>query len=81
VRKQRRRSRPERREPRFGISPRVACRDKWRRIERLQANKEWKAEYNDCRDRWRAGDRDVVFPYGTYLYRVRHSVRVAEPPT
>jgi hypothetical protein len=81
VRKQQRRSHPKSREPRFGISPRVACRDKWRRIERLQANKAWKAEYNDCRDRWRAGDRDVVFPYGTYLYRVRHSVRVAERPT
>jgi hypothetical protein len=81
VRKQRRRSRPKSRDPRFGISPKVACKDQWRRIERLQANKAWKAEYCDCRDRWRAGDRDIVFPYGTYLYRVRHRVAVAERPT
>jgi hypothetical protein len=61
--------------------PRVACKDKWRRIERLQANKAWKAEYCERRDRWRAGDRDTVFPHGTYLYRVRHGVAVAERPT
>ena len=81
VRRQRRRSRPHGREPRFGISPRLACKDKWRRIERLQANKVWQARYASCRKRWVAGERDVEFPYGTYLMRVRFGVRIAAAPT
>ena len=32
------RARPDKR---FGISPKVACKDKWRRIERLRYNKRW----------------------------------------
>ncbi len=32
-------SRPNTREPRRGLSPRVACRNKWARIEALQRNR------------------------------------------
>lgn len=32
-----------------------------------------------CRERWRDGDREVVFPAGTYNMRVEHGVAVAEP--
>ena len=31
--------------------------------------------------RYKAGEEDVVFPYGTFRMRVRHGVRVADPPS
>lgn len=77
---QRRHDRPGTRESRFRMSPKVACRDKWRRIERIEANKAWLAEYNDARRSWAAGLRDVVFPAGTYKLRVQHGVYCAPPP-
>jgi len=69
---------PHTREPRFKPSPRVACINKWRRIEKLQADKQWRADYKRALERWRAGDRTVVFPPGTYQMRVLHGVRCAE---
>ena len=80
VLEQRRHGRPRTREPRFGISPKVACRNKWLRIERLQANKLWLATYCGALIRWRVGDREVVFPAGTYKMRVVHRARCAEVP-
>jgi putative transposase len=77
---QSRHSRPRSRERRGKISPTVACRDKWRRKERLQQNKRWLIAYGDALERWRAGDREVVFPAGTYLMRVVHGARCAEAP-
>jgi len=68
---------PENREPRFRLSPRLACRNKWRRIERLQANKRWLGGYRRALAAWSAGDREVVFPAGTYQMRVRHGVHCA----
>jgi hypothetical protein len=39
-------------------------------------------EYAECLRRWRAGNREVVFPYGTYAMRVFHGARCAQaPPT
>lgn len=78
--KQARHAVPKSRERRFQISPRVACKDKWRRIERLRANRAWLEEYEPCYRRWRAGERDVVFPYGTNKMRAQHGVRVAPRP-
>jgi hypothetical protein len=72
-------ARPKSREPRFRISPKVACRNKWRRIERLRANKAWRHDYAVSLADWRAGKRDVVFPAGTYLMRVVHRVCCAKP--
>jgi putative transposase len=80
VRRQRRHSRPKTHEPRFGISPRHACKNKWLRIERLLADRAWLDEYNRCYDLWRSGDYGVVFPHGTYQLRVQHGARVARPP-
>jgi hypothetical protein len=66
-------------EPR-GIKPKLACRNKWRRIERLQQDKRWLNGYRQALPRWCAGDRDVVFPAGTYKMRILHGVRCAEGP-
>jgi bacteriocin-like protein len=76
-----RHGRPRTREPRFRISPRVACRNKWLRIERLRANRRWLTSYGEAVAHWRAGNRRVVFPLGTYLMRVVHRARCADDPS
>ena len=75
-----RRARPTSREPRFKMSPRVACRNKWRRIERIRRDREWLVVYTAARDRWVGGDREVEFPHGTYKMRVVHRARCVPPP-
>jgi hypothetical protein len=80
LRRQSRRAAPRTREPRFGISPRHACKDKWMRIERLQRERDWLDAYEDALRSWRAGNRDVVFPYGTNKMRMVHRARVAPRP-
>jgi hypothetical protein len=41
----------------------------------------FRADYRDAWERYQAGETDVEFPYGTYMMRVRHHVRVAKPPS
>ena len=65
---------------RRGLSPRVATRDKWRRIEALARNKQFEADHAEARKQWLAGDRLVLWPAGTYLMRVRHNVPCRPPP-
>jgi hypothetical protein len=61
---------------RRGLKPRVATRDKWRRIELLQRNKRFQQRYLEAYERRRAGELDVVFPYGTYQLAQLKLVRV-----
>ncbi len=68
---------PKSREPRRELNPRVAARSKWRRIEAIQRNNEFIAEYNKARGQWKDGDREVVFPLGTYALRIHANVRCA----
>ena len=63
-------------EPRRQLSPNVACRDKWLRIERLQLNKLFQEIYQDARRAFRAG-LEAIFPLGTWLMRFRAPVRVS----
>ena len=79
VREQSRYARPATPAPRFRMSPRIACRSKWRRIECLRRNRAWTEEYGKALAQWRSGDREVIFPHGTYLMRVRHGVACAPP--
>lgn len=65
--------RPATGEPRRQLSPRVACREKWKRIEALQRLKEFARAYREALAAWRNGRRDVLFPTGTWLMRVQHS--------
>lgn len=69
--------RPRSVEPRRQLSPRVATRDKWRRIEALAQLKEFVTAYREAWARRRAGDLTAVFPAGTYLLRVLHGVPCA----
>ncbi len=77
VREQSRYARPTTHAPRFQMSPRVTCKNKWRRIECLRRNRMWAEEYSTALAQWRSGDRQVVFPHGTYLMKVRHGAMCA----
>jgi REP element-mobilizing transposase RayT len=66
-------ARPRSRVPRGGLSPRIASRDKWKRIEALGQLKEFIASYRAAWREWLT-DRKAVFPAGTYQMRVVHGV-------
>ena len=65
-------------EPRRKLNPRVAARDKWRRIEVLSRLVEFLGEYRQAWLARRAGRTDALFPPGTYLMRVLHGVDCAQ---
>jgi putative transposase len=67
---------------RRGIVPRIATRNKWLRIERLEHNKRFQQRYRDAFARRTGGEPDAVFPYGTYKLRVLNLVDCdcARPP-
>src|SRR6185295_9261902 len=63
------RDRPVSREPRRGLVPRIAARNKWSRIEALRRNRSFVDAYIAARARFIDGMRDVLFPAGTYWLR------------
>lgn len=65
-------------EPRRGLSPRIASRNKWLRIEVLARCAEFALAYRAAFRAWCASQREVIFPFGTYVMRHRHQVRCAE---
>jgi REP element-mobilizing transposase RayT len=69
--------RPVSGEARRAVNPRVAARDKWKRIEALTRLGEFLARYREAWRERRAGKTGVVFPAGTYLLRVAHGVPCA----
>jgi REP element-mobilizing transposase RayT len=71
------RGRPASGEVRRQLNPRVAARDRWKRIEALTRVLDFLGAYREARDAFRAGFRDAVFPAGTYLLRVTHGVQCA----
>ncbi len=74
---QKARARPATHEPRRGLNPRVAGRNKWNRIEAILRLRDFRRAYRDALAAWRAGVRDALFPPGTWLMRVQHQVRCA----
>src|SRR5690606_39257733 len=64
--------------PRRGLSPMVASIDKWRREEALAANKEFASEHAAAREDFIAGNRDAVFPAGTYRFARQFGACCAE---
>ena len=78
-------ARPPSHAPRRNLAPRVACRSKWHRIERLAQNKAWQHAYAAARLAWLAG-HSVAFPEGTWALRhltVSHATAAprGRPPT
>jgi hypothetical protein len=70
-------TRPPPGEPRRGLSPRVAGRDKWKRIEVLGRLVEFLRSYRSAWAARCASETHVVFPFGTYQLRVLHGVPCA----
>jgi REP element-mobilizing transposase RayT len=70
-------ARPKAGEPRRKMNPRVAGRDKWKRIEALGRLVEFLRAYRSAWKTRQAGKLDAVFPHGTYLLRVLHGVPCA----
>jgi putative transposase len=76
---------PNTREPSRRLSPRVACRDKWARIEALQRNRVFLDQYRCARADHLTG-REAVFPAGTWWLCRHGGLKCAEfgataPPT
>jgi REP element-mobilizing transposase RayT len=70
-------ARPAGRGPRRKLSPRVAGRDPWKRIEALTRLVSFLRRYRDALRARRAGRADALFPEGTYQLRIQHGVRCA----
>ena len=65
-------SKPASSEPRRSLSPRVAARDKWKRLEVVSRLVAFLSEYRVAWRAWTSGTRDVLFPPGTYELRIAH---------
>jgi putative transposase len=72
-------AKPSAGEPRRGLSPRVAARDKWKRIEALGRLVEFIRAYRAAWTAMRSGAHDVLFPAGTYRLRVENGIRCEAP--
>jgi putative transposase len=80
VRKQSWQSAPADREPRRGLRPQIAARNKWARIEAIYRNREFIETYREARKQW-ATDRSVAFPPGTYWLRRFANVSLTTSPS
>jgi putative transposase len=67
---------PRTREPRRKLSPRVAAKNKWARIEMLKRLDGFVDNYRKAWARWMAGDTHAEFPKGTYALARNQNVRV-----
>ena len=79
VLKQPRHDRPSSSGGHFTIRPTVIAGDRQKRIDALAEEAAFRAEHERCRQAFITGDRNVVFPYGTYLMRVRIGCACASP--
>jgi len=70
-------SMPVTEDPRRALRPRVAARDKWKRIELLGRLKGFLEDYREALEVWRERRGAAVFPAGTYLMRIAHGARCA----
>jgi putative transposase len=77
VRKQKHTDRPASGGPRRVVDPRVAAKDKWKRIEALGQLVSFLEHHRAALVRFCRGERNVVFPQGTYLMRLRFGVACA----
>ena len=71
---------PETTESMFGPVPKASGDNKWARIEVLQRCGRFRSAYEAARDAFRAGERNVEFPCGTWMMRKRFNVRCASSP-
>jgi len=70
-------SRPAAAEPRRGLNPRVAARDKWKRVEAIFRLIDFLRDYRTAYGARQSGQPHALFPAGTYLLRIAHNVPCA----
>lgn len=70
-------ARPPTSEPRRGLNPRIAARDKWRRMEAIGRLREFLQAYRQAWAAFVNGVRNTVFPAGTYWMHVVYGVTCA----
>ena len=63
-----------------GLRPHLAAGSKAVRREGIARLKAFRARHRECKQRWCAGERDVVFPAGTYWMKKHHGVRTEPFP-
>jgi putative transposase len=73
-------SAPQTPAPRRNPSPRVACKSTSARVRAIQQMTMFVKEYGAARRSWRAGNRNVTFPAGTYALRIHAGVACAQAP-
>ncbi len=70
-------ARPASAEPRRGLNPRIACEDKWKRVEAIARLKTFLWDYRAAWQAFASGARRTRFPFGTYWMRVTYGVPCA----
>jgi putative transposase len=70
-------ARPRKPERRGQLNPRVASKDRWKRIEALGRLVGFLADYRTALREWHEGKKEVLFPAGTYELRVTYGVACA----
>lgn len=58
----------------------MAGKNKWARIDALERSGEWLTTYYEALTRFVGGEREVVFPYGTWHMCARLGCPVAPAP-
>lgn len=60
---------PQNTAPHFNLSPRIAAKSKWTRIEAIQRSKAFVERYRSAIRSWMDGIVGIIFPFGTYWMR------------
>jgi REP-associated tyrosine transposase len=60
------------------MSPQIAAKNKWRRMEMITELKVFQAKYKKAMMKLKLGEKDVVFPAGTYFMRRFYGVKCEE---
>jgi hypothetical protein len=70
---------PRTEEPRRNLNPRVAAKSKSLRVRAIEKMREFARQYRAAWLEWRNGNRNAVFPLGTYALRVYACVACGPP--
>ena len=65
----------------FQLRPQIAERDPELRVAAIWALQRFRSRYREALAAWHAGDKDAVFPYGTWKMRLQFGVKVEPAPS